>query len=81
MGTTWYLMGWLEWAGLGFGGLIRGMGAPESPTWLVKGSLTTTAAWGATEKKYVNTRWWLLEAVFADSPFTERPEASVLSIQ
>lgn len=81
MGTTWYLMGWLEWAGLGFGGLIRGMGAPESPTWLFKGSLTTTAAWGATEKKYVNTRWWLLEAVFADSPFTERPEASVLSIQ
>lgn len=74
-------MGWLEWAGLGFGGLIRGMGAPESPTWLFKGSLTTTAAWGATEKKYVNTRWWLLEAVFADSPFTERPEASVLSIQ
>lgn len=74
-------MGWLEWAGLGFGGLIRGMGAPESPTWLFKGSLMTTAAWGATEKKYVNTRWWLLEAVFADSPFTGRPEASVLSIQ
>lgn len=74
-------MGRLEWAGLGFGGLIRGMGAPESPSWHFKGSLKTTAAWGAMEKMNVNTRWWLLEAVFADSPFREGPEASVLSIQ
>lgn len=72
----WWLMGWLEWAGLGFGSLIRGMGAPESPTWHFKGSLKTPAAWGAMEKKYVNTRWWLLEAVFADTPFTEGPEAN-----
>ena len=40
-------MGRLEWAGLGFGGLIRGMGAPESPSQHFKGSLKTTAAWGS----------------------------------
>lgn len=59
-------------------GLMRGVGALKRQTWHFKVFRKPPAAWGATENKDEDTKWWRLETVFANPPFMEGPEDTCL---